>query len=153
MSNDYSELSINEIAEIEGFTDEYVVDESSSMSKWFGKILNTKVKELSDGDVAKLLRQNYHPFYIIPEAIKRIRINPIVGELYDGEMLYSLSRVDAPFWLEFKEIRAEVLLLLNELDNYKLVFLEEEKEEINVEGQINRFKKLISELRSTISQI
>ncbi|UKS29643.1 contact-dependent growth inhibition system immunity protein [Paenibacillus sp. HWE-109] len=151
MINDYSELTINKIAEIEGFTDEYVVDESSSMSKWFGKILNTKVKHLLDEDVAKLLRQNYHPFYIIPEAIKRIRINPTVGELYDGEMIYSLSQVKSSFWLRFTELKDEVLLLLDELDNYRLVFLNEE--EIDVEELNNDFSKLINDLKSTISKV
>lgn len=153
MKNDHSELTIDEIAEIEGFTGKYVVDESSSMSKWFGEIINTKVKDLYDADVAKLLRQNYHPYYIIPEAIKRIRVNPIVGGLYDGEVIYSLSRVDTSFWLDHTEIRDEVLLLLIELDSYKLVFLEEEEEEIDVERENKDFKKMISDLKSTISKV
>ncbi|CAN7530293.1 contact-dependent growth inhibition system immunity protein [Paenibacillus sp. LjRoot153] len=88
-----------------------------------------------------MLRQNYHPFYIIHEAITRIRINPIVGGLYEGEMLYSLSQVDASFWLEYTEIRDEVLLLLIVLDYYKLVFLEEEEEEIDVVQKNNDFNK------------
>ncbi|MBP1963026.1 hypothetical protein J2Z65_002242 [Paenibacillus aceris] len=55
--------------------------------------------------------------------------------------------------LEYTEIRDEVLLLLIELDNYKLVFLEEEEEEIDVERKNNDFKKLISDLKSTISKV
>lgn len=56
-------------------------------------------------------------------------------------MLYSLSQVDASFWLEYTEIRDEVLLLLIVLDYYKLVFLEEEEEEIDVVQKNNDFNK------------
>ncbi|OPH60455.1 hypothetical protein BC351_18370 [Paenibacillus ferrarius] len=68
-------------------------------------------------------------------------------------MIYSLNQVKVSFWLKYTQIRDEVVLLLNELDNYTLVFLEEEKEEIDVERKNNDFKKMISDLRSTLSEI
>ncbi|WP_204787698.1 hypothetical protein [Paenibacillus oryzisoli] len=63
------------------------------------------------------------------------------------------SRVDASYWLEYSEIRDEDSLILNELDHYKQVFLEEEEEETDVELKNNDFKKMISDLKSTISKV
>lgn len=81
MNENLSELTINEISKLEGFTEDFEVDEDVPLSVWYNSIQKKKIKNLNHGDIAKLIRQTMHLQYIIPEALNRLRINPLVGYL------------------------------------------------------------------------
>lgn len=52
------------------------------LSGWFAGIMDDKLKDLPDGSIARLVRQNFHLKYVIPEAILRLSKNPIAGKHY-----------------------------------------------------------------------
>lgn len=114
MISNVSELTIDEIGTLEGFTEPHEVDERIPLSIWFETILATKLKDLSDGDLAKMIRQQIYIKSVTPEALKRLKANPIAGYLGDGELLESLLSVESDTWKEASEIKHTVLVFLEE---------------------------------------
>lgn len=113
----YRELTLDEIAMKEGFTEPFIVDEEVPLSKWFGRIQNIRLKDLSDGDLAKLLRQDFHLKYTVSEALNRLIQNPFAGDLYDGEILVSMNEIEESFWMENKKLAfctREIILRIKE---------------------------------------
>ncbi|KWX79965.1 hypothetical protein AMQ84_05075 [Paenibacillus riograndensis] len=98
MNGNISELTINEISKLEGFTEDFEVDEDVPLSVWYNSIQKVKLKDLNHGDVAKLIRQTMHLEYVIPEALKRLRVNPLAGYLGDGEILEAIALVNENEW-------------------------------------------------------
>lgn len=114
MISNVSELTIDEIGTLEGFTEPHEVDERIPLSIWFETILATKLKDLSDGDLAKMIRQQIYIKSVTPEALKRLKANPIAGYLGDGELLESLLSVESDTWKEASEIKHTVVVFLEE---------------------------------------
>jgi hypothetical protein len=101
-------LDIEKEAGIEG----YEVDNESSLSIWYDSVRNKRINELTDGDIARMVRQNLYLKYAVKEAIKRLRKNPIIGELFDGELLAVISRLDNEFWKQNSELSKEAFELV-----------------------------------------
>ncbi|OKP95147.1 contact-dependent growth inhibition system immunity protein [Paenibacillus sp. P46E] len=100
MNESLSELTIDNILRLEGFTKDYKVDEDVPLSVWYDSILKTKLKYLNHGDIAKLIRQTMHLAYVFPEALNRLRIDPLAGYLGDGEILEAIAQVNEHEWDE-----------------------------------------------------
>ncbi|MFF2910055.1 contact-dependent growth inhibition system immunity protein [Paenibacillus sp. NPDC057934] len=96
MKHNLRNLTINEISKLEGFTEEFKVDEDVPLSVWYNNI--QRLSDLSDGDIAKLIRQTMHLRYTIPEAMSRLRENPLAGYLGDGEILEAIAQLDEKEW-------------------------------------------------------
>lgn len=69
---------------------------------------------MSDGDLAKMIRQQIYIKSVTPEVLKRLKVNPIAGYLGDGELLESLLSVESDTWKEASEIKHTVLVFLEE---------------------------------------
>lgn len=88
---------------------------------WYRSIRNTPVEELTIEDVCKALRQRIHLTAVVPEALAILKREPLAGEMYDGELLASLSVIDKEFWGEnapFAEtLRAIIAPIRAEMDS------------------------------------
>ncbi len=82
---------------IEGFYEEIAVEKSVPLSGWFAGIMNKKLKYLSDGSIARLVRQHFHLKYVVPEANLRLSSNQLAGEHYEGELINSMNSVKKTF--------------------------------------------------------
>lgn len=111
-----NKLTIAEIENYEGVKYEPDNNAEYPLVIWYNKIRSKYILELNDGDVAKLIRQELFLKYIVPEAIRRLKKNPTIGELYTGEMLTALYKLDNTFWIDNKALLKEVQNLLNELE-------------------------------------
>lgn len=140
MNENLSELTIDDISKLEGFTEDFEVDEDVPLSVWYNGIQRTKLKDLKHGDVAKLIRQTMHLEYVIPEALKRLRINPLAGYLGDGEILEAIAQVNENEWDENSVVTSMLssfieeflrLIKTNELSfpEDKEIFSDQEREE------------------------
>lgn len=112
MIKDNDQLTISDLRHLEGENEPYIMNEKAPISKWYSSILGTRLCDLSDGDIIKLLRQEEHLQYIIPLAIKRIENNPLAGFYYDCELLAALSEIRRNIWsdnLTFKERAKELI--------------------------------------------
>ncbi|MFD1886474.1 contact-dependent growth inhibition system immunity protein [Paenibacillus wenxiniae] len=92
MDTDYRDLSVSKISALLGIADD-VPDERIPLSIWMEYIKNYKIKNLTDGNIAKLIRQEIFLEYIIPEALQRIQIDPLAGSLGDGELVEAFNYV------------------------------------------------------------
>lgn len=141
---DYSKLTIKDIEIIEGIT-EPILNSDSSLSLWYKQIRNKTIHNLTDGDIARLLRQEIFIAYIIDEVIKRLNNNPLIGELYEGEVLEMLSRLPADKFL--KPIKEKIIRLIKNIKEKQkkkqgLTFLSSEEK--------NEFDEVLRSLNSKV---
>jgi hypothetical protein len=87
--------------------------EPSALEKWYTSISKKSLSELSDGDVARFIRQDLFLEYIIPEALRRVSLNPLAGGQYNGEIVSSLEKVSFSFWDMEPKLKNKVIILLN----------------------------------------
>jgi hypothetical protein len=114
-------LSIEEIEQREGIEVEPIVYIDSSISIWYHEVRKKRLSQLTDGDVARFIRQQVFLKYLVPEAIRRLWENPTIGELYDGEVLKQLSTLNKEFWNNNQELKQELLDLLNSIETKRLI--------------------------------
>ncbi len=112
---------ISDIEELEGIKNSLVIHIDSSLSLWYNKVRNKKLKDLTEGDLARLIRQGMYIKYIIPESINRLSKNIVSGELYDGEVLEMLFRVDENYWSEYRQLGIKLDKILKETESKKII--------------------------------
>ena len=95
------------IAEIEAMlgVDGSKQDTRYGLPRWYLTIRNKRVSELSDGDVARLIRQRMCLDFVIPEALVRLRHDPIAGDMCPGEILWALAGVEVDYWLQHRDLK------------------------------------------------
>lgn len=93
----------------------------AGLSLWYDKIRTRKINELTDGDIARFIRQNLYLSFIIPEALRRLNNNPTIGDMYYGEVFNSMAKVDIKFWQSNKNFFYDLLQLIEKVINEKLV--------------------------------
>ena len=77
--------------------------------------------ELGIEDISKALRQNIHLEQVVPLALKRLQMEPLAGEMYDGELLASFKSVPADYWpkhpAERQSLNSVIGAVLQEADS------------------------------------
>ncbi len=68
-------------------------NQDSPLDKWYYKMIQKSVEELTIVDVSHMLRQEIFLDIAIPCAWEKIIDNPLCGEMYDGQMIELLTRV------------------------------------------------------------
>ncbi|WP_411346087.1 contact-dependent growth inhibition system immunity protein [Paenibacillus sp. WLX1005] len=96
-TRDFNELTISEISRMKGLPDDEP-DKRIPLSVWIHDIRNIPLKQLTDGDIAKLIRQTIFLSYIVPIAYNRINNNPLAGSLGDGEVIESFQLISVEEW-------------------------------------------------------
>ncbi|NOU78465.1 hypothetical protein GC101_06175 [Paenibacillus sp. LMG 31459] len=156
MNGNLEELTIDDISKLEGLTEVFEVDEDVPLSVWYNSIRKVKLKDLNHGDVAKLIRQSMHLKYVIPEALNRLRINPLAGYLGDGEILEAIAQVNEEEWDENFIVKSMInsfvedflhLIKTNELNfpEDKEIYSDQEREEYH--QLLLRIKKALRKSR------
>lgn len=119
--------------------------ETFGLTLWYDKVRKKRINELSNGDIARLIRQNLYLSYIVPEAIKRLYIEPTIGEQYSGEVLESFTKINVEFWHINTDLFKELCLLINKITRKELklncdwLYPEEESEFL---GRIEHLKMM-----------
>ena len=104
---------ICDIEKLEGFIVLPENKDHSALDKWYINVRRKKISELTDGDLARFIRQGIFLEYIIPEAIERLKINPFAGILYTGELISSIEKIEHSFWIENPKLHFQVKEILN----------------------------------------
>lgn len=87
-------------------------EDSSALEQWYLDIRDTPIQNFSDGDLARAVRQQMYPSFVVPEALARLERHVDAGDLYAGELLVSLTSVPRDFWLENRALAGRVRLIL-----------------------------------------
>nr|MBP6732556.1 hypothetical protein [Chitinophagales bacterium] len=71
--------------------------------------------KLNVEDLRLLLGQQIAPFFLVPLDLEHLTENIFVsGDLYDGDLLHSVVRLDITFWRENKHLWHEVNNLIKD---------------------------------------
>ena len=66
---------------------------NSPLDQWFSQVILKPVDDLFVGEIARMLRQEIYLDIAIPCAWNELLNDPFCGEMYDGELLVSLTGV------------------------------------------------------------
>lgn len=116
-------------------------NEEDSLVKWHNEIIKKTINELTDEDVAKMLRQDVLPEVAVPQAFFILKNNPFAGELYIGELLASLLELDMSLLESHREDVNEIIKETEKSKNIVAWGYPEEKEE---------FGELIEKLKALV---
>ncbi len=108
-------VTIRDIEKLEGIEyDGY--DFESSLTVWYDKVRTKKLIELIDGDIARFIRQRIFLDYIVCEALDRIKLDPLIGEMFEGEVLINLAEIESDFWENNREVSNIAKTILENID-------------------------------------
>jgi hypothetical protein len=94
-------------------------DFPNSMVKRVGKLRSIPLQELEPDDVRFLITQNVGLTFLVPLAIEKLKFNPMLQTLYyPGDMLLTLTKVDAAFWDSNGSIKEGFVALLKAAKEY-----------------------------------
>jgi hypothetical protein len=116
-----SDLRVIDIERMKGISYDEAFQDEGSLPHWYKSIRNCKVSQLSEGDLARLIRQDFYLDFILIESIERLYKDPILGEQFDGELIEALAmKVDRLFWENNDKCRSSVkeLILFIKRSNY-----------------------------------
>jgi len=85
------------------------IDVKCELDKWYVTLLNKAIEEININDISRMLRQDILIEVAINKSVEILKENPLVGEMYDGQLLELLYSVDVN---KYKEDIDEVKYLL-----------------------------------------
>jgi hypothetical protein len=63
------------------------------------------LKDFTDGDLGRLIRQKFSLDFLVPMTLMRLMEDPFAGDIYNGEMIVVLLSLPADFWLTHPDLR------------------------------------------------
>ena len=71
----------------------------SSLDEWYQTVRDKPVSQFSDKDFGIACRQELNLEFVVPHVLTRIKSEPLVGDMYDGELLVALAGLPGSFWV------------------------------------------------------
>lgn len=104
------------------------------LQSWYEQLINKSIDEIEVLDILRMIRQNEFLDLAISEAIKYLKKDPFVGDMYEGEVLDKLSEMDISYLMAY----------IDEIDNILEKALDENKtHEWLCEEEKDEFEDLI----------
>ena len=72
----------------------------SALEEWYESIRDTPIEEFEDDDLCRAVRQQIFLSFLLPIAVSRLKNDPTIGGIYDGELLVSFRSLPPSFWKE-----------------------------------------------------
>ena len=118
------------------------VQEGYALDEWFNALINKKITNLNINDLCRMIKQDIFIEVAIDRAFEFLKLNPLEGDVYDGQLLEVLFSVDVEKTSEHKERLKEILMDVKgnvEIENF-----------ISAED-FNEFKKLVEKFLTKIN--
>ena len=90
------------------------VQEDYALDEWYNTLINKDITELDISDLCRMIKQGIFIELAIDKAIGFLKLNPLEGDVYDGQLLEVLFSVDREEITEQKEPLKEVLIDVKE---------------------------------------
>ncbi|WP_342559064.1 contact-dependent growth inhibition system immunity protein [Metasolibacillus sp. FSL K6-0083] len=90
------------------------VQENYALDEWYNTLINKDITELDISDLCRMIKQSIFIELAIDKAIGFLKLNPLEGDVYDGQLLEVLFSVDREKITEQKEPLKEVLMDVKE---------------------------------------
>lgn len=110
---------------------EYIVsdEELYPLQEWYNSLIDKTINQITIADVLRMMRQKVFINLAIKKAVEILQKNVFAGELYDGQLLETLSKIDVEFFeLYLEEIKSIVKDALDKSEAHEWSY-EGEKEE------------------------
>lgn len=62
------------------------------------RLRRVPLKDFTDGDLSRMLRQKFSLDYLVPIAVARLLDEPFAGDMGDGELMRAVTNVPSAFW-------------------------------------------------------
>ena len=99
------------------------------LQKWYNQLIDKKISEITVFDVLRMIRQNEFVDVAISKAIVYLKANPFVGDMYEGELLEKLSKININDLKDYlNEIKDILSNALAKNESYDWLDEEERKE-------------------------
>jgi hypothetical protein len=106
---------------------------TSALGDWYLRFREKDVEAISDADICIACRQGLMPQILVPLALRRLEKDPLAGDIYDGELLISLTGIPAEYWAANVESQQVVSRILGELSD---------RMPMDMAVEVSRLKKL-----------
>ena len=90
------------------------VQENYALDEWYNTLINKDITELDISDLCRMIKQNIFMELAIDKAIGFLKLNPLEGDVYDGQLLEALFSVDMEKITEHKELLKVILMDVKE---------------------------------------
>ncbi|MCA8982948.1 MAG: contact-dependent growth inhibition system immunity protein [Planctomycetaceae bacterium] len=70
----------------------------SALDEWYRRVRDIPINELDDGDLCRACRQQVYLDHVVPIAVERLTVQPLAGEMYDGELLVAMKSIPTGYW-------------------------------------------------------
>ena len=71
------------------------------------------LKNFTDFDLARMVRQKFDLDWLVPIALTRLLDEPFAGELYDGELMSAVIALPAAFWQGHPDLTRSLNLVVS----------------------------------------
>ena len=76
------------------------------------RLRRVALKDFTDFDLARMIRQKFSLDWLVPIAIARLLDEPFAGESYDGELISAALALPANFWLGHADLAKSLGLVV-----------------------------------------
>jgi hypothetical protein len=80
----------------------------SALEEWYLSVRDTPIREFDLSDLARSCRQELYLEHIIPLCLQQLAEDPLIGELYDGEMFRAVKNAPDSYWQEHPAEKREL---------------------------------------------
>ncbi len=113
------------------------------LQKWYNELIDKTIHEITVADVLRMIRQKQFIDLAMSKAIKFLRDNVFIGELYDGELLEKISEADCTFLIAYAE----------DLKNIAKIALEKSAmHEWSYDGEDDEFKEAVNVIEKKLTR-
>lgn len=116
-------------------------EELYPLQNWYNQLLDKRVSEIDVPDVLRMIRQHEFIDIAVIKAIDYLKENPFVGDMYEGEMLYKLSKIDSN---HLKSYSDEIKVILSN------ALIESKRHEWLCEEEKEEFREIINYLEKIV---
>ena len=109
----------------------YIVSDKElyPLEKWYNILIDKRVDEITIADVSRMIRQDVVMELAMTKAMDFLQGDVFAGEMYDGQLLENISRLDAVLLTSYSEkLKAILKDALEKSETHEWSY-EEEKEE------------------------
>lgn len=71
---------------------------AAALDEWYASVRAKPLSSLTDGDMARAVRQKLFLQYSVQETIRRLRLDPLAGDKYDGELMGAFGELASADW-------------------------------------------------------
>jgi hypothetical protein len=86
------------------------VQSKYALDIWYTNLINKTVSEIDTNDMCKMIKQNIFKELAINKAIDVLELNPLTGDVYDGQLLELLFSDGTEIIKAYKERLSKLLM-------------------------------------------